>query len=188
MPKVIYDEEIFQAVMRVIVECGYVGATTKQMAEAAGVSEVTLFRKYGSKAQLVNLAIRSIADRMNFETAIQYSGDIARDLLNIVTRYQSLTDQYGQFMSVLMPEMRRRPELTEAIDRPMEIMQAIGRLLLRYQEAGVLRTEPPLHAVAALLGPLICFAMMCETVYADPIPPMDLEQHVIRFLDGRRMS
>jgi AcrR family transcriptional regulator len=187
MPKVIDDEEIFQAVMRVIVERGYSGATTKQLAEAAGVSEVTLFRKYGSKAQLVNLAIRSIADRMSLETAIQYSGDIARDLLNIVARYQSLTDQYGQFMLVLAPEMHRRLELTEAIARPMEIMQIIGRLLLRYQEAGVLRAEPPLHAVAALLGPLIYFAMMCETVYAEPIPPIDLEQHVTHFLEGRRM-
>ena len=42
MPKIITDEEIYQAVMQVVSERGYAGATTKQMAEAANVSEVTL--------------------------------------------------------------------------------------------------------------------------------------------------
>ncbi len=53
MPKVIADMQIFQAVMEIIAARGYAGATTRQIAEAAGVSEVTLFRKYGSKAELV---------------------------------------------------------------------------------------------------------------------------------------
>ena len=51
MPKVIEDEDVYQAVIEVVAEYGYSGATTKQMADAADVSEVTLFRKYGNKAQ-----------------------------------------------------------------------------------------------------------------------------------------
>jgi len=187
MPKIVYDEDIFQAVIRVINERGYNGATTKQMAKAAGVSEVTLFRKYGSIAQLVKLAIRAIADQMDFESIKQYSGDVFNDLLRVVHRYQNLAAQYGQFLSVLIPEMHRHPELVEALDRPMVRMIPIGQLLARYQEEGVLRSEPPLHAVAALLGPLVYFAMIRGTVYAEQIPPIDLEQHVARFLDGRRL-
>jgi len=186
MPKIVYDEEVFQAVIRVIIERGYNGATTKQLARAAGVSEVTLFRKYGNKAQLVKLAIRAIADRMDFESVTRYSGDVQSDLLRVVRRYQKLTAQYGQFLAILIPEMHRHPELVEALDRPMGIMHAIGGLLARYQAEGVLRPEPPLQAVAALLGPLIYFAMIRGTVYAGQIPPIDLEQHVARFLAGRR--
>ena len=48
MPKVIKDEKIYGAVMQVVSERGYASATTKQMAELAEVSEVTLFRKYES--------------------------------------------------------------------------------------------------------------------------------------------
>ena len=66
MPKIIEDEKVYQAVMQVVSERGYARATTKQMAEAAQVSEVTLFRKYGSKQQLVRQAISSIVQQTNF--------------------------------------------------------------------------------------------------------------------------
>ena len=111
---------------------------------------------------------------------------MAGDLLNIVTRYQSLTDRYGQILLVLLPEMSRHPELVEALDRPLDLMHAIGRLLTRYQEEGILRPEIPLHTNAALLGPLIYFAMIRGTIFAGRLPPMVLEQHVIAFLDGCR--
>ena len=57
MPKIVKDEDIYSAVIQVITEKGYVGATTRQMAEAADVSEVTLFRKYGSRYDLYNRGI-----------------------------------------------------------------------------------------------------------------------------------
>ena len=53
MPKIVHDKDIYQAVIQVISECGYAGATTRQMADVANVSEVTLFRKYGTKLQLI---------------------------------------------------------------------------------------------------------------------------------------
>ena len=42
----------------------------------------------------------------------------------------------------------------------MEMMSVIGRLLARYQAEGVLRPEHPLHAVAALLGPIMVINLM----------------------------
>jgi AcrR family transcriptional regulator len=66
MPKVIVDMQIFQAAMAIIAERGYAGATTRQIAEAAGVSEVTLFRKYGTKAELVKSSARALPGRRSF--------------------------------------------------------------------------------------------------------------------------
>ena len=43
MPKVIEDDQIFRAVIQTISERGYAGATTRQIADAAQISEVTLF-------------------------------------------------------------------------------------------------------------------------------------------------
>ena len=63
MPKILADEQIFSAVMQVVSSRGYSGSTTKQLADAANISEVTLFRKYGSKAQLVKQAISFILDQ-----------------------------------------------------------------------------------------------------------------------------
>lgn len=187
MPKIVDDAAVFSAVLQVIMARGYERATTKQMAAAAGISEVTLFRKYGSKANLVTRAIQFISEEMNFESVVHYSGDVHQDLLGIVTRYETLTKSYGQFMAVLLPEIQRRPELRAGMARPMRVMQTIGDLIQRYQQEGVLRAEHPLHAAAALLGPLVFFAMAQNVVFASQLPPIDLEGHVSAFLQGRRV-
>ncbi len=119
MPKVIENDYVYQAVMKVVLERGYAGATTKQMAEAAGVSEVTLFRKYENKPQLVRQAISWLAGQLEFKTAAQYSGDIKADLLHIVQAYQDLAIQHGPFIAVLLSEMPRNPELADFIDAPI---------------------------------------------------------------------
>ena len=52
MPKIIDETKIFNATMNFFMSLGYDRATTKEIADIAGVNEVTLFRKYGSKAGL----------------------------------------------------------------------------------------------------------------------------------------
>ncbi|MCC9078935.1 TetR/AcrR family transcriptional regulator [Litorilinea aerophila] len=188
MPKIVNDEAVFRAVIQVILAQGYDRATTKQMAKAAGVSEMTLYRKYGSKAALVSNAIQFIAQEMDFESVVHYSGDVYADFLGVVTRYKTLTERYGQFMAVLIPELQRHPELQASMARPLQIMQSIGELIQRYQQEGILRAEHPLHAVAALLGPLVFFAMARNSSFLAQIPPVDLEAHVHGFLEGRRIQ
>jgi AcrR family transcriptional regulator len=46
-------QRLLEAAARVFAESGFRGATTRRIAEAAGVNEVTLFRLFGSKQQLL---------------------------------------------------------------------------------------------------------------------------------------
>ena len=186
MPKIIDDAQVYQAVLQTVIERGYAGATTKQMALAANVSEVSLFRKYGSKLQLVKLAIASIIEQTDFEAAAQYTGDVPVDLLRVVQAYQDSAVRQGQFIAIILSELPRYPELAEMVDEPFNIFQSIGQLLARYQAEGVLRQEHPLHALAALLGPLIYIAMMRAAIEDAVLPPFDLTSHVTCFLEGRR--
>jgi AcrR family transcriptional regulator len=50
---------ILEAAARIYGELGFRGATTRRIAEAAGVNEITLFRHFGSKAALIDEAVRS---------------------------------------------------------------------------------------------------------------------------------
>lgn len=50
-------DHILDAAVRVYAEHGFRGATTRRIADAAGVNEVTLFRIFGSKASLINAAL-----------------------------------------------------------------------------------------------------------------------------------
>lgn len=185
MPKIIRDEDVFQAVLQVISERGYSGAATKQLAEAAGVSEVTLFRKYGSKAELVRQAIAHILEQTDFAAAARYTGDVQADLQRIVQAYQEAAVKHGVFILALFAELSRHPELLASMSEPLAIFQSFGALIARYQNEGMLKAEHPLHAVASLLGPLMYITIIRREKLDSSVPPLDLSLHVTRFLDGR---
>lgn len=50
-------QQILEAAAKVYCECGFRGATTRRIAEEAGVNEVTIFRLFGSKSHLLAEAI-----------------------------------------------------------------------------------------------------------------------------------
>ncbi len=185
MPKVITDTHIFQAVMKTITERGYAGATTRQIAEAAGVSEVTLFRKYGSKAELIKRTIGSLVEQSGFESATQYTGDIHADLLRVLKAYRKGVIRNEHFFFILFAELSRNPELTDSFSQPLGLFQSIGQLLARYQSDGVIKAENPLHSVASLLGPLIYYAMISRSAGDISMPPIEMDAHVQCFLEGR---
>lgn len=186
MPKIVQDKDIYQAVIQVISERGYAGATTRQMADVANVSEVTLFRKYGTKLQLIKQAVSSMVARSSFTAQIQYTGDLNADLHRVVQVYHESAVKHGQFIFMLLAEMPRYPELSIILDAPMEIFAGISQLLSRYQTEGQLKTENPMHALAALLGPLIYTSMLRKAMDDDLVPSFNLELHISHFLNGRR--
>lgn len=188
MPKVIANMQIFQAVMEIVAERGYAGAATRQIAEAAGVSEVTLFRKYGSKAELVKRAVNALVEQSEFESATQYTGDVRADLLRVLRAYQETVILHERFFFALFAEFSRAPELSDSFSQPLGLFQSIGKLLARYQAESVLKPENPLHSVASLLGPLIYFSMISRSAGSIYMPPMDLETHITHFLGGRHMA
>ncbi|HRY73997.1 MAG TPA: helix-turn-helix domain-containing protein, partial [Spirochaetia bacterium] len=50
-------DRLLKAARSLVARKGYKGATTKEIAEAAGVNEVTLFRNFGTKERLLYEAI-----------------------------------------------------------------------------------------------------------------------------------
>lgn len=185
MPKIVNDEDVYQAVIQAVAERGYTGATTKQIAEAAEVSEVTLFRKYGSKLQLVEQAVQYLIEQSDFPIHIKYTGRLEADLLRVVQAYQASAVENGQFVFVLLAELSRDPELADLLKAPLGVFREISHLLQRYQGEARLKPENPMQALAALLGPLIIAGMLHKALGERVIPPLDLEMHVARFLEGR---
>ena len=51
--------KLLVAAARVYAESGFRGATTRRIADEAGVNEVTIFRHFGSKAALIDEAVRN---------------------------------------------------------------------------------------------------------------------------------
>ena len=157
------------------------------MAEAAGVSEVTLFRKYENKPELVRQAIAWLTGKIDFTTVAGYTGDVETDLMRMVKAYQDTAVQYGPFFAMILSEVPRNIELADIVAEPIRIFRSMADLLARYQKEGVLKAEHPLHALAALLGPLMYSSLVRGAVTSPPVPALDLGNHVTYYLEGRRI-
>jgi len=185
MPKILKDEIIYRTVVKEICKSGYAGATTKQMAEAADVSEMTLYRKYGGKFQLVKQAMLYIIENSDLNSAIHYTGDVYTDLIRILHAYQESAISNEQVLITLFAELPRYPELKELLDIPTKVHIRIANLLAKYQSEGVLKHEHPYHSVAALIGPFIYSHMMKNSITDNMIPPIEIQSHVKLFLEVR---
>lgn len=56
-------DKILNAGIREFAKTGYLGTSTKTIAKSAGVAEMTLFRKFGSKKELFESMIRQVLGR-----------------------------------------------------------------------------------------------------------------------------
>lgn len=187
MPKIINEDDVFKAVLELLVTRGYDRATTSDLAAAANMHEATLFRKYGSKVGLIERAIEQQLSTTPLHD-VSYTGDLRADLLAILQAYVATVEQYGEIMPMLLLEIPRHPELRGTLEAPLANIQGIMHILQRYQEAGLLKTESPLTSVNVLLAPIMVNEMYRRVQIDIPAASIDLEEYVEAFLQGRKQG
>ena len=183
MPKVIDDNDVFRATLDVLSTCGYESATTKNIADAAGIHEATLFRKFGNKFNLVEQAIR--AQFLDVPLArVAYTGDLQADLLSIIEAYLKTSEIVGNILPILLIEIPRHPELKNLLEIPWKNISRIANILEQYQAQNIIKKEPVLNSISVLLGPLMVSHLIKQTDLDLPIPSMEPEVYVETFLHG----
>jgi len=118
------EQKILDAALKVFASEGYTGATTRRIAEEANVAEVTLFRKFQSKENLLKevlIANRNMLSAMDallqvdrsieFETELRVLG---KKIAEIISNRKD-DSKRRMFMFMLFEEGRRRPEVAEVL-------------------------------------------------------------------------
>lgn len=158
------DRAILSATLTLLEEQGYSGLTMAGVAERAGVSTATLYRRCSSKEELVVGALATLVpDRPAADTG-SLEGDI-RDLLRRVG--ERMGGDRGRLLLGLASEMIRHPALAEAgRDRlSMPMRQNLHALLERATERGeIAAPEDTQVAIALLVGPLHYWLISGETI------------------------
>jgi AcrR family transcriptional regulator len=183
VPRRVADDAILDAVVAMVVAHGYAGATTRQIASAAGVNEVTLFRRFGSKQRLVLAAIHRNVGQLG-EPAFTATGDLEADLLRVLEYYVGMFRARASLPLVLILEATRNPELENLLREPLGLQIGLRSLIEIYQRSGELVSEPPPQAVNALVGPVLAYGVDAQLGIAasgGPPSPADL---LDRFLRG----
>ena len=186
MPKVIDPERVYQAAIDTLVRHGYENATTKEIAAAAGIHEATLFRRFGSKLELIAMAVEQQLSDTPLHRLV-YTGDLESDLLSILEAYTEVSEQHGEIMPVLLFEIAQDATLERLLHTPWQNIQLIVEIIEKYQAQRKLKMEPPLATLNALIGPIMVSHMLQRANTDLPLPEIDLRNYVDSFLHGRNL-
>ncbi len=173
------------AILDAVLEClrsdGLASLTTRRIAKTAGVNEVTLFRRFGTKEALLKAAY--VRERERVELDLRFTGNMERDLTAIVDGYSRILATHGDIVMVTLSEFARTAAADVQFDSPLKAFEAVSTLLLRYQSNDSLCAEPAAQMAAALLGPLLLRFTLGRILPS--AHPFDSQAYVRLFLKGR---
>jgi outer membrane protein TolC len=154
-------QQLIDAALRVYAESGFRGATTRRIADAAGVNEVTLFRLFGSKAALIEEAVRSRAASVARATLPEVPVDPQRELTEwAAADHEFMLESAGMIRSSLA-EMHDHPECAgSTASHPEGSFAQLTAYLERLVQHRLIPPSPDAKPAAAmLLGTIFADAM-----------------------------
>ncbi|MEI6814511.1 MAG: TolC family protein [bacterium] len=143
---------VLSAAARVYGELGFRGATTRKIAEAAGVNEVTLFRQFGSKNALLLEALR-VSGATHPDTALP---EIPVDPLAELTAWsahmrKSLVAMRGMIRKA-MAEFEVNPAMPKCMTHgAAQSLMNLRDYLTRLVEQGAVRADADVISAASML-------------------------------------
>ncbi|MEW9701235.1 TetR/AcrR family transcriptional regulator [Paenibacillus sp. SI8] len=126
------SEKLLLAAIDLMAQNGYDGTTTKEIAAAAGVNEVTLFRHFGTKQKLVEAAFNRYhyAEEMTQLFNEGLTGELHSDLLTISRTYHKIMYRNRKLFLVTHKGSSNLPD--EVLDEAARHPQHLKRLLTKY--------------------------------------------------------
>ena len=154
-------EQLLQAAIKVYSTSGVRGATTKRIAQEAGVNEVTLFRHFGSKEALLQEAL-ALSARALFESGLPAKpSDPATELLVFARNHYNALWEHRELIRVAMGEFADHPESTRvACEASARFDRELKSYLSQLKTLGLASGEwEPDAAASMLLGTLFSDVM-----------------------------
>ena len=150
--------QIIDSAMKVFVRKGYNGATTADIADEAGISEVTLFRHFDSKRELFMAGIEPILIT-SLEDSITESKDLGpiKKLKYILKDRIDFVSKNHEMIKLILMESQINPEIAE-IDYIDKIISLLNDSI---KETGIELKDEDL-SLRFLMGSILSFLYFPE--------------------------
>jgi len=171
------DAAIVRATLELLLEDGYRGLTMEKVRARAGVGKATLYRRYGSKEELVAEAIRHLNQPIDRPD----TGAVRDDVLAVARSVMAGAErvQFASFVPRLLAEAAGDREMHaifyENLVAPRRAV--MGEVLRRGVERGELRADLDVElAIDILTGPWVYRLLISggEVYRSDPTILLDL--------------
>jgi AcrR family transcriptional regulator len=150
------DASIVRATLDVLIEEGYRGLTMEQVRARAGVGKATLYRRYGSKQELVSEAIRHLNQPLDLPDTGTVRADILAVAASVIAGAERVA--FANFAPRLLADAAGDPEMHaifyENLVAPRRAV--MGEVLRRGVARGELRADLDVELTIDLLtGPWV---------------------------------
>ncbi|MEA5599647.1 TetR/AcrR family transcriptional regulator [Nostoc sp. UHCC 0252] len=159
---------LIEAASQVFASLGVQGATTREIARVAGVNEVTLFRHFASKEQLLRAVIKNALALQTEALAYPeaWTQDLKIDLTQYAYLYNTMLETQEDLIRTFIGEAKRHPDAAKQVIQ--EASKPLGEKLIAYlqssQKRGSVRADlDPFPAVDMFTGMLLA-GMLCRSV------------------------
>ena len=157
-------QRLIEAAVAVFGECGFRGATTRRIAEAAGVNEVTLFRLFGSKSALLEEAVRQsqASTALRADRALpEQPGDPTAELEAWAREHWRQMRDRRSIIRKLMSELEEHPQISACMTEGWDRARAnVVQYLERLRDRGDIAADAPIGtAVTVFTSALFADAM-----------------------------
>jgi AcrR family transcriptional regulator len=147
------SDKLLLATIDLMAEKGYDGTTTKEIAVAAGVNEVTLFRHFGTKQKLLEAAFNRYhcAEEMTKLFNESLNGELHSDLLMISRTYHKIMNRNRKLLLIAHKGSSNLPKevYQEATRHPQHLKNLLTKYLIAMSEQGkVMTSNPELQALS----------------------------------------
>ncbi|MEH2130072.1 MAG: TetR/AcrR family transcriptional regulator [Nostoc sp.] len=158
---------LIEAASQVFASLGVQGATTREIARVAGVNEVTLFRHFASKEQLLGAVMKNALALQTEALAYPeaWTQDLKIDLRHYAHLYNNMLEAQEDLIRTFIGEAKRHPDAAKQVIQ--EAVKPLGEKLIAYlqssQRRGTVRADlDPFPAVDMFTGMLLA-GMLCRS-------------------------
>ncbi|MEX1028799.1 MAG: TetR/AcrR family transcriptional regulator [Paenibacillaceae bacterium] len=174
-------DKILQVSIDLMSEKGYKTVTTKEIAQEAGISEMTVFRHFGSKLKILEDAIDKYSCatplKQLFEERLLHELEV--DLLEISRAYHDVLSRNKKIMLISLKEVNNIPVLKEYLSMHTTKFE-VGLIdyFTQMQELGkVIKIKPETLAQSFLS--LNFGAFMENIISEDEVTKSQCEEHIV---------
>ncbi len=180
-------EFILESAASLFAKKGFKSCTTRGIASAAGVSEVTLYRHFDSKEKIYIEVIKNMTLLKNTEDLLKISDglDIKQKLTNIASKFVALFKEKSNDLRIMISEIIMRPDMAAIFfemipGRGIEILSQI--MSVEIKKGNFKKTDPKILS-RAFIGMFLAYNIMQELFFGNKRDPQDERNIIEGFID-----
>lgn len=180
------EYKIIYATIKLLDNYGLSGTTTRKIASEAGVSEVTIFRKFKTKNNLLNVAKKFYYDdflkKVDEIFEFDEDTDLREYLINVWKKSVALTDEDLNIMKIAIEELREIPFEDKVLPKfANKILYKLTQFFKLQMKKGKIREINPNVAALNILG-IILEGIIIWKIYLKE-PQGNVDSYLDDFLD-----